>query len=254
MRNFFRKKRKTLADENKTMKYARYAIGEILLVVIGILIALSINTWNEKRKATKIEYEYYCRIIEDLEIDLEKIDNQYQKAEEQIEICRSLIIDLFSMTKDKNYLMNTYLKALRSDTFFPSKAAFQDIKSSGNLNLITNIKIKNNLIRYYSELENLTKQLNQNTDEIVRRAFDYKYVNEVGYQEFDYLKKALGPEILALLPKVDWHLNKESNYFKQFESNLVLMIALKERKKQHFDRIKNEMQPLYDSLKNLCNN
>ena len=46
---FFRKIRKTLADDNKPIKYLRYAIGEIVLVVIGILIALSINNWNSNR-------------------------------------------------------------------------------------------------------------------------------------------------------------------------------------------------------------
>ena len=50
MINFFRKIRKKLADDNKPMKYLRYAIGEILLVVVGILIALSINNRNEEAK------------------------------------------------------------------------------------------------------------------------------------------------------------------------------------------------------------
>ena len=58
MINFFRKKRKKLADENKAAKYARYAIGEIVLVVIGILIALSINNWNENRKEKKLAKTY----------------------------------------------------------------------------------------------------------------------------------------------------------------------------------------------------
>jgi len=51
MINFFRRIRKKMADDNKPLKYARYAIGEIVLVVIGILIALQINTWNEDRKS-----------------------------------------------------------------------------------------------------------------------------------------------------------------------------------------------------------
>jgi len=50
---FFRKIRKTLADDNKPIKYFRYAIGEIVLVVIGILIALQINNWNEGKKANE---------------------------------------------------------------------------------------------------------------------------------------------------------------------------------------------------------
>jgi len=50
MINFFRRIRKKLADDNKPLKYMRYAIGEIALVVVGILIALQINNWNEERK------------------------------------------------------------------------------------------------------------------------------------------------------------------------------------------------------------
>jgi len=53
MINFFRKIRRQLANENKFQKYFRYAFGEITLVVIGILIALQVNNWNEKRKQQK---------------------------------------------------------------------------------------------------------------------------------------------------------------------------------------------------------
>jgi len=53
MIKFFRKIRQNLLIENKTGKYFKYAIGEILLVVIGILIALQINNWNEQSKAKK---------------------------------------------------------------------------------------------------------------------------------------------------------------------------------------------------------
>ena len=55
MINFFRKIRKQLADDNKPLKYIRYAIGEIVLVMIGILLALQVNNWNEDRKSLKFE-------------------------------------------------------------------------------------------------------------------------------------------------------------------------------------------------------
>ena len=60
--------------KGQTTKYLKYAIGEILLVVIGILIALQINNWNDQRKLKQQEQTYYCKISEDLITDLENID------------------------------------------------------------------------------------------------------------------------------------------------------------------------------------
>jgi hypothetical protein len=70
---FFRRIRKNLADKNQFLKYARYAIGEIVLVVIGILIALQINTWNEHRKERALEQDYYCRLLEDVMLDNQQV-------------------------------------------------------------------------------------------------------------------------------------------------------------------------------------
>ncbi|PIB39236.1 DUF6090 family protein [Maribacter sp. 4G9] len=69
MIKFFRKIRQNLLMENKTGKYFKYAVGEIILVVIGILIALQINNWNENRKSTKIRNNYYRQVLQDLEKD-----------------------------------------------------------------------------------------------------------------------------------------------------------------------------------------
>ncbi len=66
MIKFFRKIRYDLMEKNKTGKYLKYAIGEIILVVIGILIALSINNWNEERKNILNESQLVKNIVEDL--------------------------------------------------------------------------------------------------------------------------------------------------------------------------------------------
>jgi hypothetical protein len=75
MINFFRKIRKQLADDNKPLKYMRYAIGEIVLLVIGILIALSVNNWNEENKERLVEKQRYQNILNDL-VDDEANINQ----------------------------------------------------------------------------------------------------------------------------------------------------------------------------------
>ena len=66
MIKFFRKIRQKLLSEDKFSKYLLYAIGEIILVVIGILIALQINNWNQNRLNKQLESQYYERLLEDV--------------------------------------------------------------------------------------------------------------------------------------------------------------------------------------------
>jgi len=75
MPRFFNRIRKQLAKENKFFQYSRYAIGEILLVVIGILIALQINTWNKEREDQILKQSYLNSLIEDLAKDIDAIQN-----------------------------------------------------------------------------------------------------------------------------------------------------------------------------------
>lgn len=74
MINFFREIRKKLADDNKPLKYARYAVGEIVLVVIGILIALSINNWNESKKNSREEFKLLLNLERDFASNMKFID------------------------------------------------------------------------------------------------------------------------------------------------------------------------------------
>ncbi len=71
-----------MADDNKTLKYARYAIGEIILVVIGILIALQINNWNEHRKQINTQNAIYSIVKEDLLNDIAEFNKFITSFEE----------------------------------------------------------------------------------------------------------------------------------------------------------------------------
>ncbi|MGB5269500.1 MAG: DUF6090 family protein, partial [Eudoraea sp.] len=76
MIKFFRKIRQRLVSENKFSKYLIYAFGEIILVVIGILIALQINNWNEERKDRRLEKEYIARLKGEMLKNLESSTDQ----------------------------------------------------------------------------------------------------------------------------------------------------------------------------------
>ncbi|MEM5540167.1 DUF6090 family protein [Olleya sp. AS48] len=75
MINFFRKIRQNLLSEGKLGKYIKYAIGEIILVVIGILIALQINNWNENRKQQSEIIDIYNQIALDLDNDISEFSS-----------------------------------------------------------------------------------------------------------------------------------------------------------------------------------
>ena len=83
MIKFFRKIRYNLMKQNKTLQYFKYAIGEIVLVVIGILIALSINNWNEARKSSAFEEEILTQVKANLvkdRLSLVEISLSFQEA------------------------------------------------------------------------------------------------------------------------------------------------------------------------------
>jgi hypothetical protein len=91
---FFRKIRKKMADDNKPLKYARYAVGEIVLVVIGILIALSINNWNENRIASKEEIHMLKALKIGLEADLVDLKSNEKSIQSSIASANKVIHNL----------------------------------------------------------------------------------------------------------------------------------------------------------------
>ncbi|WP_299159344.1 DUF6090 family protein [uncultured Eudoraea sp.] len=84
MINFFRKIRKKLADDNKPLKYLRYAIGETVLVVIGILIAVQINAWNGERKDRKLKINYLENLKKELVVNIQLALEQNEFSDFQI--------------------------------------------------------------------------------------------------------------------------------------------------------------------------
>ena len=92
MIKFFRNIRQNLLMKNQIGKYYKYAFGEIVLVVIGILIALSINNWNEARKNEIKQSILIKNIIEDLRLDSIHINKSLSEVENQKSLDLHLIV------------------------------------------------------------------------------------------------------------------------------------------------------------------
>ncbi len=157
MIKFFRKIREHLITESQLGKYFLYAIGEIVLVVIGILIALQLNNWNEQQKQLKLEKEYYCRLLEDAILDKEQINGLLVLAQDRLKASNQAVRLLLSDKAEKVDIgsqLSLAIKAIYSD-FKPNNSAFEDLKSGANLNIIRDKSIVKALNQYFNKVEEL---------------------------------------------------------------------------------------------------
>ncbi len=249
MIKFFRKIRQNLLSEGKTGKYLKYAIGEIILVVIGILIALQINNWNENRKNRITEADYYCRILDDFELNEKLIDETSEQISNKIKLAKELLLDLNTIPNNRSDILDKFVLALRQDVFVPSNIAFEEITSSGQLKLLTDLELKNRLIQHSTFLNNILNLLQENRNVIINGMSDFELKTEFGFQDLDYLKRELDEKHIALLPKNNWTNDPNNPIFIKFQDNLVLFIGMLIRQKHHLSNLKTEMQEPLKLLK-----
>ena len=171
MIKFFRKIRQNLLMENKTGKYFKYAIGEIILVVIGILIALSINNWNEEIKNRAFEKEILEQIRANLikdKLTLESIQDNFKNAMNSTDKVLKLE---WTITK-KDSLKYWLSDIIRFDRFQPLTNAFEVAKSKG-LDLISNKQLRFDIGAYYDdEIRRVVKAI-----EDIEETFKKEWIN-----------------------------------------------------------------------------
>jgi hypothetical protein len=158
MINFFRKIRQKLIQENQMGKYFKYAIGEILLVVIGILIALQINSWNEGRKTKLQAQNYRNTIVNDLILDTVSINTLIKNAKfyrknisNYFSYINSLDASSANLKKLSDSLSKTKFYYMK---YYPVNNSFKQMETTGNGDLLTK-KQRDFLLNLLSEQEEI---------------------------------------------------------------------------------------------------
>ncbi len=207
MINFFRKIRQQLLTENKFSKYFKYAIGEIFLVVIGILIALSINNWNEERKARIKEKKVLIEVLSTLERNCNLLEayildfRRYNNSADTI----LLALDMKLQYKE-SYGRHFHNARVDLPINFVSQAGYEELKNVG-FDIIQSDELKNEIVNIFEttypsmrEILDSFKTTNQNFLEHIRHHF-YDRSNE------------------GLLIPVDYKLLLKDHYFYSALSN-----------------------------------
>lgn len=185
MLKFFRRLRLKLLEERTLKNYFLYAIGEILLVVIGILIALAINNLWQNRSDQTLSKVYLQSLKNDIQTDIQNLDKYKTRSIERIEKPLERAIDVFLKNEptqvDTLKLLNDIQMAMYMNIVPLRKGTYEDLMSTGNLRLLKNVPIKNALHDYF-EMANYyelyyTEMLGGKTyiREVLTKSYPFRY-------------------------------------------------------------------------------
>ena len=159
-----------MAEKNFT-KYLLYAIGEIVLVVIGILIALQINNRNEAHKEREKEIHYLKNIKTDLQITIDELDRYMEVRNGSIQAAEQIIAHIEGKPIEDIEDFNALgLPIYNWQKFYQNNNTFQELVNSGNLALISNDSIKNTLLNIetlYKKLKSEEEHYRFDTEELI---------------------------------------------------------------------------------------
>lgn len=152
MIKFFRRIRQQLLFHNKFSKYLLYGIGEIALVVIGIIIAVGVGEWRQSIKVNDEMILVYKGLKKNLKNDKLLLDSLSAKYENAINGIEEEInkLQLVSYNQDSLY-SNVPTWMMYSQVFTPNKSTITEMTSSGKLHLITNLELKDKILVCYDE-------------------------------------------------------------------------------------------------------
>lgn len=208
MLRIFRTVREQMLSGNQISRYLAYALGEIVLVVIGILIALSLDNWNKQQAENRQEAQSLANLCSDLEeqsvllTEFIRIETAYY--DHGVEVVQHFV-------RHKGFhQMDSVLPQLNSlasrRTFNPTNTTFKELISTGTIGLIRNDSVKRAVVRYYHQLERVNLIVNNNNARLVDALFNpvlfgqTRFVSDIDDPDVNKLnKRILDPASLQLL-------------------------------------------------------
>ncbi len=135
-------------EKNKTGKYLKYAIGEIILVMIGILLALQINNWNNERVEYNLESNILKEILVNLEKDVINLNSKIKFNEIKFKLNKEVLDHLVLKTPLTDSLKYSYNRLIGRGTFEPITVAYENLKSKG-IDIIHNDSLRISISELY---------------------------------------------------------------------------------------------------------
>ncbi len=179
---YFRRIRQRLLNSNKVSRYLLYALGEILLVVIGILIALQVDNWNGERKDIKREAALLAEIHRDFRANLELFEQSQAGHQRSLENSEFILGDLMGVEQIAAAdSVDAYIISgvLSTSSYDPSSGMVNSLISTGSIELIRNDSLRNLLIAWPDTLRDFKDQ------EDKANQFTINYIWPFSIENFD---------------------------------------------------------------------
>jgi hypothetical protein len=165
MINFLRRIRRDLINENKTSIYLIYAVGEVVLVVFGILIALQINNWNENQKIKKLEIVFLENLQIDLEVDISNFNSRIKESEGIMRNNYFFIHESYKTQKNfKDFKTLVGMLWWNSEYFVAQNSTYSELNNSGQLDIFSNKDLKNSILSHYLFYETVSNHIEEFND------------------------------------------------------------------------------------------
>jgi len=250
MIKFFRKIRQKLAYENNKGKYLRYAIGEIALVVVGILIALSLNNWNSQRLTSNRNQELLVKLSKELDLNIERaafLDSSFFANKLKYTDSLHNLLDNNLATNHLDYMVSTSIFYV--NTFNLNSSVFQELKNTGSLYSIGSDSLVTEIQKYYQLCERETFYNLDYSEDINT----LKFKCQDGWFDFVYLYKRNPDEALKHHP---WITNPRSSQYinlRQFVAAARVQHWLMSRKLTNIIKESEQLKKLIAAEQGLLN-
>jgi hypothetical protein len=221
MIQFFRKIRHQLLDEGKIGKYLKYAIGEILLVVIGILIALQINNYNIYKKDRLKEAEYLTALLEDLSKDVDQLQYSLSTNDEILDGLNNVLSMLSNPKEDRDSQRKLFLNKIKY-TYWYAVMEFNDVtltqlQSTGDFGLVTSNVVSTAITNYIKGVEdcNYMKEEVQKNFHVMETSQKKLFNLSLSKRAYEFIEEDL-KNMLAPVEKFDL-LTEKGAYYLEFD-------------------------------------
>lgn len=155
---FFRRVRHKLILDHKKIQYLKYALGEIILVVIGILIALQINNWNQTKKDKISLNEYLIKIKSHTKEDLEQLEELAKGRKQIADLCKKARNSILNKTENDHLFLFKISGTAFADFYFkPNSGGYESLKNSKYYGKINNTQLDSLLAKYHRLVDDIAE-------------------------------------------------------------------------------------------------